>query len=142
MTTVNGVQAGKDLKQLRDILRDSSLAYVHHVDPIARMYTAYVGAHVRRMFRPVDAVGTIVPRRLTALDPPVILKIVLHAEHAVAIAAGKRSRVSIARLPSDDRLVRDRPIIVFPPFARRPRLGGCKKAQNVFVIQKARNDHR
>lgn len=79
------------------------------------------------MLRPIDAVGTIVSRRLTALDPPVILKIVLHAEHAVAIAAGKRSRVLIARR-GDDQPVRDRPIIVFPPRARQHSpLRGCKK---------------
>lgn len=88
------------------------------------MYTAYMSAHVWRMLRPIDAVGTIVPRRLTALDPPVILKIMLHAEYAVAIAAGKRSRVFVARR-GDDVLVRDRPIIVFPPRAHR--LGGCKR---------------
>lgn len=101
------------------------------------MYPAYVGAHVWRMLRPIGAVGTIVPRWLTALNPPVILKIVLHAEHAVAIAAGKRSRVSVARR-GDDVPVRKRPIIVIPPRARRHRLGGCKKkAQNVFVIHGA-----
>jgi len=93
------------------------------------------------MLRPVDTVGTIVSRWLTALDPPMILKIVLHAEHTVAIATGKRSRVLIAR--RGDILIRDRSIIVFPPRAHRHRLGGCKKkAQNVFVIHRAREDHR
>ena len=33
---------GKDLKELRNI----SLVYIHYVDPVARMYTAYVGTHV------------------------------------------------------------------------------------------------
>lgn len=77
------------------------------------------------MFRPVDAVGTIVPRRLTAFDPPVILKIMLHAEHAVAIAAGKRFRILIARR-GDDALAHEQSIMVFPR-TRRHRLGGCKK---------------
>jgi len=121
---------GKDLKELRNI----SLVYIHYIDPVARMYTAYVGTHVWRMLRPVGAVGTIVPRRLTTFNPPVILKIVLHAEHAVAIATGKRFRVLFAWW--GDALVRDQPIIVFPPRACRHRLGCCKKkTQNVFVIQ-------
>lgn len=38
------------------------LAYVHHVDLVAGMYPAYVSAHIRRMSRSVDAVGTIKPR--------------------------------------------------------------------------------
>jgi len=53
------------------------------------MPTAYVGTHVRRMLRPEEAIRAIVSRRLTALDPLVVLKIVLHAEHAAAFVAGK-----------------------------------------------------
>lgn len=85
------------------------------------MYTAYVGTHVRGMPRPVDAVRTIVPRWLTALDPPVILQVLFHAEHAAAIAAGK-TRLYTLIAP-----VCDRPIVVSLQRVPQQRLGSCKK---------------
>lgn len=107
---------GKDSRGLRNF----GLAYVHHVDPISRMYATHVGAHVRGMPRPVDAVRAIVPRWLAALDPPVVLQILLHAEHATTIAARKPHPLIVP--------VCDRPTVSFLPRVPQQRSwGSCKK---------------
>lgn len=111
--SINGIWTGKNSRELRDF----GLAYVHNVDSIARMYTAYMGANVRRMPRPIDAVRTIVSRRLAALDSPVILQVLLHAEHAAAIAARKAQSCALIAP------VCDRPIIAFLPRVPQQQLG-------------------
>lgn len=122
-------------------LRNFSLAYIHHVNTLARMYTAYVSTHIRWMSRPVDAVGTIKPRRLAALDLPVISEIVLHAEHAIAIAASEPRRPLTARRGDNGAPLARGRCVVSLPWVHQQWLGGCKKkAQDVFVIRKARDD--
>lgn len=129
---ISGIWTGKNSRELREF----GLAYVHHVDPIARMYTTYVGAHVRGMPRPVDAVRTIVPRRLAALDPAVILQVLLHAEYAAAIAA-RKARFYALIVP-----VCDRSIVAFLPRVPQQRLGSCKKKAHETSFYKARENHR
>lgn len=120
-------------------LRDLGLAYVHHVDLVTGMYAAHMSAHVRRMPRPVRAVGTIEPRLLAALDPQVILQIMLHAKDAAAIAAGVRRDTRVVRVDGrrreDGRPARAQPAVVVPvPEAHRPERVTCKKkAQDVPV---------
>lgn len=51
------------------------------------MFAAYMSAHIRRMSRPVDAVGTIKPRQLAALESLMAVITILVLELLAALVA-------------------------------------------------------
>lgn len=63
-------------------------AHVENVDALIGMYPAYMGPHVRRVFRAVRTVWTVESRQLAALELEVIIQIVLARERVAALVAG------------------------------------------------------
>lgn len=61
--------------------------YVDHVDFVAVVLSAYMGAYVGRFLRGVSAVGTAESRQLSALELHVRIQVVLSAEDARALWA-------------------------------------------------------
>lgn len=60
-------------------------AHIENVDALVGVYPAYMGPHVRRVFRAVRTVRTIKSRQLAALELEVIIQIVLARERVAAL---------------------------------------------------------
>lgn len=83
----------------------STLAYVNGINIVPGMFSTYVGAYIRNMFRPVRTIRTIEPRQLATLKFRMIVEIVLVSEGTRTIWALELSLVRSLLLAGIDRVI-------------------------------------